>query len=69
MVFGTWLAVSGAHPRVAMELMRHSDLKLTMKIYTDASQLPLVASVAALPSFRAGGSPVGADSLLNVTSA
>lgn len=33
--FGPWLAVSGAHPLVAMELMRHSDLKLPMKIYTD----------------------------------
>ena len=56
MVFGTWLAVSGAHPRAAMELMRHSDLKLTMKIYTDAAQLPLAASVAALPSFSVGNS-------------
>jgi integrase len=56
MAFGTWLAVCGAHPRVAMELMRHSDLKLTMKIYTDVSQLPLAASVAALPSFEAGNS-------------
>ncbi len=56
MVFGAWLAVSGAHPRVAMELMRHSDLKLTMKIYTDASQLPLVAGVAALPSFGVANS-------------
>jgi integrase len=54
MVFDTWLAVSGAHSRVAMELMRHSDLKLTMKIYTDVSQLPLTASVAALPSFEVG---------------
>jgi integrase len=54
--FGTWLAVSGAHPRVAMELMRHSDLKLTMKIYTDAAQLPLAAGVAALPSFGVGNS-------------
>jgi len=51
MVFATWLAVGGVHPRVAMELMRHSDLKLTMKIYTDASQLPLVAGVERLPSF------------------
>jgi hypothetical protein len=39
------------HPRVAMQLMRHSDLKLTMKIYTDASQLPLAAGVGRLPSF------------------
>lgn len=35
-----------------MELMRHSDLKLTMKVYTDVSQLPLVEEAARLPSFR-----------------
>jgi hypothetical protein len=40
--------------RVVMEAMRHSDLKLTMKIYTDVSQLPLAAGVAALPSFGIG---------------
>jgi integrase len=44
------------HLRVVMELMRHSDLKLTMKIYTDVSQLPLAACVAALPSFEVGNS-------------
>jgi len=33
-----------------MELMRHSDLKLTMKVHTDASQLPLIAEAARLPS-------------------
>jgi hypothetical protein len=51
MVFGTWLSVSGARPPVAMELMRHSDLKLTMKIYTDASQLLPADSIERLPSF------------------
>ena len=30
--FGTLLSVAGVPPRVAMELMRHSDLKLTMRI-------------------------------------
>jgi len=29
------------HPRLAMELARHSDMRLTMKTYTDAGQLPL----------------------------
>ncbi len=43
--FGTLLAASGVHPREAMELMRHSDLKLTTKIYTDAGHLPLRESV------------------------
>ncbi len=47
---GTLLSASGAKPRDAMELMRHSEMKLTMKTYTDASHLPLVATMAALPS-------------------
>ena len=34
-----------------MELMRHSNLKLTLKVYTDVSQLPLVKEAALLPSF------------------
>lgn len=49
--FGTNLSASGAHPRVAMEMMRHSDLKLTMKNYTDVAQLPVAQALAALPSF------------------
>ena len=49
--FGTMLSVAGVSPRVAMELMRHSDIKLTMRIYTDAAQLPLAADVKRLPSF------------------
>lgn len=49
MTFGTNLTLSGAAPRVVMELMRHSDIKLTMKIYTDPGQLPLTAAVVNLP--------------------
>jgi len=55
MTFGTNLTLSGAAPRVVMELMRHSDIKLTMKIYTDAGKLPLVAAVAALAAHTLGG--------------
>lgn len=47
--YGTNLTLSGAAPRVVMELMRHSDIKLTMKIYTDAGKLPLADAVAKLP--------------------
>lgn len=50
--FGTNLSASGAHPRVAMEMMRHSDLKLTMRIYTDVAQLPVAQALAALPAFN-----------------
>lgn len=49
--FGTALVLNGAQPRVVMEAMRHSDLKLTMRTYMDAAQLtgPLEAAVRQLP--------------------
>jgi integrase len=46
---GTTLAVQGVHPYVLKEVMRHSDLKLTMKVYMDAGQLPVSAALAKLP--------------------
>jgi hypothetical protein len=39
------------HPRLAMELARHSDMRLTMKTYTDAGQLPLREVIESLPGF------------------
>jgi hypothetical protein len=36
-----------------MELARHSDMRLTMKTYTDAGQLPLREVMDTLPSFGA----------------
>jgi hypothetical protein len=39
-----------APQREVMELMRHSDMRLTAKVYTDAGQLPLAKTVNALPS-------------------
>lgn len=47
--FCTMLAVNHVPLADAMHLMRHSDPKLTMKIYTDASQLALADSLAKLP--------------------
>ena len=47
----TNLALSGTAPRVAMEIMRHSDIRLTSKTYTDAGLLPITDAVAKLPSF------------------
>jgi len=35
------LARAGVSLRVAMELMRHSDMRLTAKTYTDSMNLPL----------------------------
>ena len=49
--FATNLTKAGVTPREAMELMRHSDLRLTMKTYTDAGQLCTGEALAKLPSF------------------
>jgi integrase len=49
--FITRLSRFKVHPRLAMELARHSDLKLTMKNYTDAGQLPLQEVMDSLPGF------------------
>ena len=56
--FGTHLVLAQVEPRVVMELMRHSDLKLTMKTYMDANQLagPMLTAVARLPWHQ--GAPV-----------
>jgi integrase len=50
--FGTELAKAGVVTRVAMELMRHSDAKLTTRIYTDSGLLPIWDAVGALPMFN-----------------
>lgn len=47
--FVTWLSVTGAHPRTAQALARHSTLELTMKVYTDVRQLDLRAAIHRLP--------------------
>jgi len=47
--FATMLILAGVPHRVVMELMRHSDPKLTTKTYTDAGQLPIVAAIGSLP--------------------
>jgi integrase len=53
MTFDTNLQRNGTQPRVVMELMRHSNIRLTMQTYIDASRLPTEAAIKALPSFGA----------------
>jgi integrase len=43
----TNLARAGTAPRVAMEIMRHSDMRLTSKTYTDAGLLGYSSSLPA----------------------
>ena len=50
--FATELANLQLPLRVAMELMRHSDPKLTTKVYTDAGMLPIWDAVGSLPMFN-----------------
>jgi integrase len=47
--FCTYLHRAGVPLREAMELMRHSDVKLTMKVYTDTSLFALKPAVEKLP--------------------
>src|SRR5438309_1343755 len=49
---GTELGKAGVPIRVAMELMRHSDVKFTTKIYTNSGMLPIWYAVGALPMFN-----------------
>ncbi len=44
------LARSGVHPKLAQELARHSDIKLTMNVYTHARLHDLAGAVDSLPS-------------------
>ena len=48
--FATNLARAGVNPRVAMEAMRHSEMRLTQNVYTDATQLGTFDAVKTLPS-------------------
>jgi integrase len=47
---GTIMARHNVGPRVAMDVMRHSDMRLTVR-YTDASQLPTAEALEHLPRF------------------
>ena len=46
---GSLLAASGVHPKVAQSIMRHSDINLTMSIYTHTLRGQESEAVAALP--------------------
>ncbi len=48
--YATWLTLNGASQREIMAMMRHSDMRLTAKVYTDAGLLPLGKAMLRLPS-------------------
>ena len=47
--FATLLAGNGVSPAVAQKLLRHSDMRLTMNIYTHLDLADTADAVAALP--------------------
>jgi len=47
--YGTLLSKGGVSPREVMSLMRHTDLRLTMKVYTDPRIFDLAGAVEKLP--------------------
>jgi integrase len=48
--FGTFLSKTGTAPRTAQAAMRHSDIKLTMGVYTDPRLLDVRGAVEKLPA-------------------
>jgi integrase len=53
--FGTWLAEGGVHPKVAQELMRHSDINLTMNTYTHVLREHETDALSNLPNLDLPG--------------
>jgi integrase len=58
MTFQMRLTLNGVSPRVVMEAMRHSDMKLTAKTYTDAGMLPTREAVCSLPPLLPNCTPI-----------
>ena len=50
--FNTWLQTNGVPPRIAQELMRHSDRRLTDQVYLDSSLLPLQESMRSIDGYQ-----------------
>lgn len=64
---GTMLARSGVMPQLAMRILRHSDVKITMKHYTDLRLADAARAVAALPSFGVPKAPANQAQLATGT--
>ena len=52
--FGTHLSVGGVAPRTAQAAMRHSDIKLTMNVYTAPKLLDVHGALDVLPELPLG---------------
>src|SRR5262249_22482825 len=50
--FGTALALAGTPPKVTMDLMRHSDINLTMRLYSHTVVADRAGALVALPDLQ-----------------
>jgi len=55
--YGSMLSKVGVAPRVAMSLMRHSDMRLTMNVYSDPRIFDMNGAVEKLPAMAAMTEP------------
>ena len=55
--FATWLSSAGVTPRTAQSALRHSDIKLTMNVYTDPALLAVREALDKLPGGAANRNP------------
>ncbi len=53
--FGTMLSKGGVMPRTAQAAMRHSDVNLTMNVYTDPKLLDIAGALNSLPALPLAG--------------
>jgi hypothetical protein len=63
----TLLERNGVSPKLAQELARHSDIRLTMNVYTHARLHDLAGAVEGLPSLLPTNPPAGAAPPLAAT--
>src|SRR5262249_33666303 len=59
--FGTLLSKGGVAPRTAQAAMRHSDIKLTMGVYTDPKLLDVRGALDVLPQLPLGDTPAAKE--------
>src|SRR5262249_48419667 len=59
--FGTLLSKGGVGPRTAQAAMRHSDIKLTMNVYTDPALLDVRGALDALPALPLDAGQAGGE--------
>src|SRR4029079_10069974 len=52
--YASLLVRGGVAPRVAQAALRHSDVRLTMQVYTDPKLLDVDAALAVLPTLAIG---------------